>query len=108
MPQPPALLIIDMQQGMQSATLPPRNNPTAEDMIARLHTAWRAAGHPVVSVRHISRSPDSVFAPGQSGVEFQPRFIRWPMNTWSTRTSPMPSSTPDSSAGCTRVASRTW
>jgi nicotinamidase-related amidase len=74
MPQPPALIIIDMQQGMQSATLPPRNNPTAEDTIARLHTAWRAAGHPVVSVRHISRSPDSVFAPGQSGVEFQPRF----------------------------------
>ena len=74
MPQPPALIIIDMQQGMQSATLPPRNNPSAEDMIARLHAAWRVAGHPVVSVRHISRSPDSVFAPGQSGVEFQPRF----------------------------------
>jgi len=74
MPQPPALLIIDMQQGMQFATLPPRNNLTAEDMIARLHVAWRAAGHPVVSVRHISRSPDSVFAPGQPGVEFQPRF----------------------------------
>jgi nicotinamidase-related amidase len=74
MPQPAALIIIDMQKGMQSATLPPRNNPTAEDTIARLHAAWRAAGHPVVSVRHISRSPDSVFAPGQSGVEFQPRF----------------------------------
>jgi nicotinamidase-related amidase len=55
MPQPPALIVIDMQQGMQSATLPPRNNPTAEDTISRLHTAWRAAGHPVVSVRHISR-----------------------------------------------------
>ncbi|GAA0402889.1 cysteine hydrolase family protein [Massilia aurea] len=74
MPQPPALIIIDMQKGMQSATLPPRNNPTAEDTIGRLHAAWRAAGHPVVSVRHISRSPNSVFAPGQSGVEFQPRF----------------------------------
>jgi nicotinamidase-related amidase len=74
MPQPPALIIIDMQHGMQSATLPPRNNPTAENMIARLHATWRAAGYPVVSVRHISRSPDSVFAPGQSGVEFQPRF----------------------------------
>lgn len=39
MPQPPVLLIIDMQQGMQSATLPSRNNPTAEDTIARLNTA---------------------------------------------------------------------
>jgi len=74
MPQPPALIIIDMQQGMQFKTLPLRNNPAAEDTIARLHAAWRRAGHPVVSVRHISRSPASVFAPGQPGVDFQPRF----------------------------------
>ena len=74
MPQPPALIIIDMQQAMQFDTLPPRNNPAAEDTIARLHAAWRRAGHPVVSVCHISRSPASVFAPGQPGVDFQPRF----------------------------------
>jgi nicotinamidase-related amidase len=74
MAQAPALLIIDMQQGMQFDRLPPRNNSGAEDMIARLHAVWRRAGHPVISVRHISRSPDSVFAPGQAGVEFQPRF----------------------------------
>jgi nicotinamidase-related amidase len=70
-----ALIIIDMQKGMRSSTLPPRNNPGAEDNIAQLHAAWRAAGQPVVSVRHISRSPSSVFAPGQSGVEFQERFL---------------------------------
>ncbi len=70
-----ALIIIDMQKGMCSASLPPRNNPGAEDNIARLHAAWRAAGRPVVSVRHISRSPSSAFAPGQSGVEFQARFM---------------------------------
>lgn len=69
-----ALLIIDMQQGMLSPTLPPRNNPDAEDHIARLLAAWRDAGRPVVFVRHISRSPTSVFAPGQRGVEFQERF----------------------------------
>jgi len=69
-----ALLIIDMQQGMLSPTLPPRNNPGAEDNIARLLAAWRGAGKPVVLVRHISRSPTSVFAPGQRGVEFQARF----------------------------------
>jgi nicotinamidase-related amidase len=72
---PTALIIIDMQKGMRSPTLPPRNNPGAEDHIARLHAAWREAGQPVVSVRHISRSPTSVFAPGQSGVEFQERFL---------------------------------
>jgi nicotinamidase-related amidase len=75
MTTPTALIIIDMQKGMRSPSLPPRNNPNAEDNIARLHSAWRAAGQPVVSVRHISRSPSSVFAPGQEGVEFQERFM---------------------------------
>jgi nicotinamidase-related amidase len=70
-----ALIIIDMQKGMLSSTLPPRNNPEAEDNIARLHAAWRESGQPVVSVRHISRSATSVFAPGQSGAEFQERFM---------------------------------
>jgi nicotinamidase-related amidase len=69
-----ALLTIDMQKGMLSSSLPPRNNLHAEDNIARLHAAWRNAGQPIVSVRHISRSMASVFAPGQSGAEFQDRF----------------------------------
>jgi nicotinamidase-related amidase len=69
-----ALLIIDMQKGMLSPTLPPRNNPQAEDNIAHLLAAWREADQPVVLVRHISRSPTSVFAPGQGGAEFQERF----------------------------------
>lgn len=73
-----ALIIIDMQKGMRSPALPPRNNPQAEDNIARLHAAWRESGRPVVSVRHISRSPASVFAPGQGGVEFQERFLPLP------------------------------
>jgi nicotinamidase-related amidase len=75
MPGPTALIIIDMQKAMRSSTLPPRNNPSAEDNIARLLAAWREAGQPVVNVRHISRSPASLFAPGQSGAEFQERFI---------------------------------
>jgi nicotinamidase-related amidase len=69
-----ALIVIDMQKGMQSPRLPPRNNPDAEDNIARLLAAWRAAGLPVVCVRHISRDAASVFAPGTSGAEFQERF----------------------------------
>lgn len=71
-----ALIVIDMQKGMQDSNrLPPRNNPHAEEHMERLLTAWRAAGQPVVVVRHISRSPTSVFAPGQSGAEFQERFV---------------------------------
>jgi nicotinamidase-related amidase len=40
----------------------------------RLVQAWREAKQPVVSVRHVSRVPTSVFAPGQNGVEFQECF----------------------------------
>lgn len=69
-----ALIVIDMQQGMRFDTLPSRNNPEAEERIARLLGAWRASGQPVVLVRHISRSPTSVFAPGQPGALFQERF----------------------------------
>ena len=69
-----ALIVIDMQKGMRHPRLPPRNNPDAEDHIARLLAAWRAAGLPVVCVRHVSREAASVFAPGQPGVEFQDRF----------------------------------
>lgn len=68
----PALLIIDMQCGMQAASLGPRNNPGAEQVIADLLEAWREVGAPIVHVRHISRSPDSPFWPGQVGAEFQP------------------------------------
>jgi nicotinamidase-related amidase len=78
MPGQTALIIVDMQQGMCSNGLPPRNNPGAEANISRLLAAWRASGQPIVNVRHISRSPASVFAPGQSGVEFQQRFLPLP------------------------------
>lgn len=70
----PALLIIDMQKCMASPTAGPRNNPGAEQNIARLLHAWRARGGDVVHVRHISRSPESLFSPGQAGAAFQDRF----------------------------------
>ena len=67
----PALIIIDMQQGMASPAAGSRNNPAAERQIATLLQAWRAADATVVHVRHISRTPGSPFWPGQPGVEFQ-------------------------------------
>lgn len=76
--QVPALIVIDMQQGMASPAAGQRNNPEAEENMARLLRAWRAAGAPVVHVRHISRMPGSPFWPGQAGVEFQPRFAPLP------------------------------
>ncbi|WP_439865213.1 cysteine hydrolase family protein [Pseudomonas antarctica] len=67
-----ALLIIDMQQGMNQPKLGRRNNPEAELQMQALLSAWRQAQRPVVHVRHISRTLDSVFWPGQPGCEFQP------------------------------------
>lgn len=67
----PCLIIIDMQKGMANTPEDGRNNLQAEENIAQLLQAWRAANAHIVHVRHISRSPDSAFAPGQSGVEFQ-------------------------------------
>ncbi|NHZ88661.1 isochorismatase family protein [Massilia sp. CCM 8733] len=67
----PALIIIDMHEAMANPAAGHRNNPDAEERIARLLSAWRAADAPLVHVRHISRSPDSLFRPGQAGVQFQ-------------------------------------
>ena len=67
-----ALIIIDMQQGMRDPKLGRRNNPQAELQIQQLLHAWRQAQRPIVHVRHMSRSPGSVFWPGQPGCEFQP------------------------------------
>jgi len=68
------LLVIDVQQGMDNPRLGKRNNPDAERNIETLLAAWRATRRPIVHVRHISRSPESIFWPGQTGAEFQPRF----------------------------------
>ncbi|MBA1200579.1 cysteine hydrolase [Pseudomonas capeferrum] len=70
-----ALLLIDMQVGINHPRLGPRNNPEAELRMGELLAAWRLASHPVVHVRHVSRMADSVFSPGQAGCEFQPAFM---------------------------------
>ncbi|NVZ69371.1 cysteine hydrolase family protein [Pseudomonas costantinii] len=66
-----ALVIIDMQQGMNHPKLGRRNNPDAELQMQSLLGAWRHSQRPIVHVRHMSRSPGSVFWPGQPGCEFQ-------------------------------------
>ncbi len=70
-----ALLIIDMQQGINHPKLGPRNNPQAEANMLQLLQAWRRTQRPVMHVRHFSVSPGSVFWPQQVGVEYQPAFL---------------------------------
>lgn len=70
-----ALIIIDQQKGILQPRLGRRNNPSAEERILDLLGFWRRSGRPVIHVQHLSRSPDSVFWPEQSGVDFQERFL---------------------------------
>ncbi|ROM99206.1 cysteine hydrolase family protein [Pseudomonas brassicacearum] len=69
-----ALILIDQQKGIHHPKLGPRNNPDAEECMAELLNEWRRIARPVIHVQHLSRSPESVFWPQQSGVEFQERF----------------------------------
>ncbi|VVN94433.1 cysteine hydrolase family protein [Pseudomonas fluorescens] len=73
-----ALILIDQQKGIHHPKLGRRNNPHAEDRIAELLGHWRDTARPVIHVQHMSRLPDSVFWPRQSGVEFQQRFVPLP------------------------------
>lgn len=67
-----ALLVIDVQSGLDDPRLGPRNNPGCEANVAALIRSWRAAGRPVVFVRHDSARPDSPLRAGQPGNDFKP------------------------------------
>ena len=69
-----ALIVIDVQKSIDApyhAVHGPRNNPGAERNIARLLTAWRLAGRPVIHIRHDSTDASSAYRPGQEGNEFK-------------------------------------
>ena len=56
-----ALLVIDVQDAINDPGQGRRNNPQAEENIARLLAAWRNTGRPIVHVKHNSRSVTSRF-----------------------------------------------
>lgn len=62
-----ALLIIDVQEGLDEPGLGARNNPAAESNMARLLAAWRARHRPIFHVRHMSTEPDSPLRPERPG-----------------------------------------
>ena len=68
----PALIVIDVQQGMDNPRLGKRNNPDAEKRIEDLIGAWRAAGKPVVHVQHDSVEPQSELRPDRPGNAVKP------------------------------------
>jgi nicotinamidase-related amidase len=62
-----ALILIDVQDGLDEPRLGKRNNPEAESNMARLLAAWRAAGRPIYHVQHMSTRPDSPLRPELPG-----------------------------------------
>lgn len=77
-----ALLIIDVQQGMDDPSRPARNNPDAEEHIARLLKAWRNSGKPLVHIQHDSLNPDSVFVKGKPGFPIKEIVAPQPGEPW--------------------------
>lgn len=69
---PPALLIVDVQQGLDDPFWGARNNPHAEARMRDLLDAWRAAGWPVMHVQHMSVNPKSPLRPGLPGNAIKP------------------------------------
>jgi nicotinamidase-related amidase len=66
-----ALLLIDVQQGLDDPRWGARNNPHAEQRIADLLAAWRASGRPVIHVQHLSLEPHSPLRAEHSGNAFK-------------------------------------
>src|SRR5262245_24234398 len=62
-----ALIIIDVQDGLDDPGLGKRNNPDAESNIARLLAVWRTKGRPIYHVQHMSTKPNSPLRPNQPG-----------------------------------------
>jgi nicotinamidase-related amidase len=70
-----ALMVIDVQAGMDDADMGPRSTPEAEQRIAELLAAWRAAGRPVIVVQHDSTAATGHFRPGTPGHALKPEVL---------------------------------
>lgn len=66
-----ALLVIDVQKGLDDPSLGRRNNPQAEANIALLLAEWRKRGRPIIHIRHNSTEPNSPLRPELPGNDFK-------------------------------------
>jgi nicotinamidase-related amidase len=70
-----ALIVIDVQQGLDDPRIGARNNPGAEARIAELLAAWRATGRPVIHIQHASLLPQSLLREELPGHAFTPEAL---------------------------------
>src|SRR5262245_22028631 len=67
LPKNAALIVIDIQNGFDEPYWGNRNNPQAEQKLARPLEEWRRSKRPVLYARHDSKNPKSPLYPGQKG-----------------------------------------
>jgi nicotinamidase-related amidase len=70
-----ALLLIDIQQGLDEPKWGARNNPDAEKRMTDLLDAWRASARPVIHIQHSSLEPQSPLREGLPGHAIKPEFL---------------------------------
>ena len=73
-PDNAVLIPIDMQQAFDAAPWPRRWNERLDENGLALLAAWRAAGRPIIHVRHDSVEPGSTLRPEAAGNAFRPGF----------------------------------
>ena len=62
-----ALILIDVQEGLDDPRLGTRNNPAAERYMARLLAEWRWRSWPIFHIQHLSTESDSPLRPELPG-----------------------------------------
>ncbi len=66
-----ALLIVDVQQGLDEPCWGQRNNPNAEQQIKKLLDKWRADKQPIIHIQHCSVDVNSPLHPSKPGNAFK-------------------------------------
>lgn len=73
-----ALLVVDVQKGLDDPSCGKRNNPEAESNIALLLAEWRKRERLVIHIRHCSTDPNSPLRPGLPGNAFKDEALPLP------------------------------
>ncbi len=71
LPSDAVLLVIDVQQGFDDPSWGDRNNPQAEENIARLLEIWRRTDHPIIHIQHLSQEEHSPLHADSLGTQFK-------------------------------------
>ena len=66
-----ALIIIDVQKGLDDPHYGKRSNPDAERNMQRILDAWRQSGRPVIHIQHLATSRESKLRPELPGCQIK-------------------------------------